>query len=224
MRGGSFGSVVGIVGTQPFQAPRNFIHSLPIYLGGSASSIDHAVLHPDPDVNELWISNMKGWETIVLDLNTHKPKAYIPTPNGGDTHSGGFVRYNADWSGELLADMGGPKSAVRAIMRQRVAARAQAAPAGRGGSAAVAAPTAGGTVAERGKVLFEQTAGGVGCASCHGMDGAGDTNLSTPDIRGADEARVRTALAGVSFMSGIRLTDAELAAVLAHLQTLNTVR
>jgi hypothetical protein len=56
------------------------------------------------------------------------------------------------------------------------------------------------------------------------MDGAGRTDLSTPDIRGADEARVRSALAGVSFMSGIRLTDAELAAVLVHLQTLNTVR
>jgi len=234
MRGGSFGSVVGMVGTQPFQAPRNLIHTMPIWLGGSASSIDHGILHPDPDVNELWISNMKGWETIVLDLNTHKPKAYIPTPNGGDTHSGGFVRYSADWTGELLADMGGPKGAVREIMRQRATARAQAAPAGRGGrgaagrggggAAAAAGPAAGGTVAERGKVIFEQTAGGVGCASCHGMDGAGNANLSTPDIRGADEARVRSALAGVSFMSGIRLTDAELAAVLAHLQTLNTVR
>ena len=68
---------------------------------------------------------MKGWEIIVLDLNTNKPKAYIPTPNGGDTHSGGFVRYNADWTGELLADMGCPKGAVRKIMRERVAARAQ---------------------------------------------------------------------------------------------------
>ena len=215
MRGGSFGSVVGLIGTEPFRAPRDFVQ--PIWLGGSASSIDHAVLHPDPEVNELWISNMKGWETIVLDLNTHKTKAYIPTPNGGDTHSGGFIRYNADWTGELLADMGGPKGAVREIMRQRVAARVQAAPGGRG--AAAAAPAL--TLEERGALVFEQTAGGVGCASCHGTNGAGDASLSTPDIRSADEARVRSALAGVTAMSGIRLTEAELEAVLAHLQTLN---
>ena len=84
---------------------------------------------------------------------------------------------------------------------------------------APAAPV--GTLAERGRIVFEQTAGGVGCASCHGMDGAGDAGLSTPDIRGADEARVRSALTGVTLMSGIRLTEAELEAVLAHLQTLN---
>ena len=77
------------------------------------------------------------------------------------------------------------------------------------------------TLEERGALVFEQTAGGVGCASCHGMDGAGDASLSTPDIRGADEARVRSALDGVVLMSGIRLTDAELEAVLAHLQILN---
>jgi mono/diheme cytochrome c family protein len=220
------GSVVGLVGTQPFRSPRNFIHNMPIWLGGSASSVDHGILHPDPEVNELWISNMNGWEMIVLDLDTHQPTDYIATPNGGDTHSGGFVRYNADWTGELLADMGGPKGAVREIMRERVAA--VPAPAGRGGrggrGAAAAAPAPAapvGTLAERGRIVFEQTAGGVGCASCHGMDGAGDAGLSTPDIRGADEARVRSALTGVTLMSGIRLTEAELEAVLAHLQTLN---
>ena len=78
---------------------------------------------------------MNGWETIVLDLNTNKVKTYIPTPNGGDTHSGGFVRYNPDWTGELLADMGGPKRAVREIMQQRAVAAAAAA----GGAVAVAA-------------------------------------------------------------------------------------
>ena len=61
-------------------------------------------------MNELWVSSMNGWETIVLDLNTLKPKAYIPTPSGGNTHSGGFVRYQADWTGEWMADQGGPKS------------------------------------------------------------------------------------------------------------------
>ena len=220
------GSVVGYIATQPrFTSPRNLIHNMPIWLGGSASSIDHGVLHPDPEVNELWISNMYGWETIVLDLDDHETKHYIPTPNGGDTHSGGFVRYDSDWNGELLTDMGGPKDSVREIMRERVAAVPP--PAGRGGRgggrggvrAAAAAPAL--TLADRGAVVFEETAGGVGCASCHGANGAGDATLSTPDIRGADEARVRSALAGVEIMSGINLSEADLEAVLAHLQTLN---
>jgi hypothetical protein len=102
------GGVLGVVDTTIFRTDRSM--NQPITLGGSAASIDHAILHPDPDVNELWISNMKGWETIVLDLDTYETEAYIPTPNGGDTHSGAFVSYNPDWTGELLVDMGGPKS------------------------------------------------------------------------------------------------------------------
>jgi mono/diheme cytochrome c family protein/DNA-binding beta-propeller fold protein YncE len=206
------GSVVGVVTTAPFAAPRQLLHQLPIHLGGSASSIDHGVLHPDPKVNELWITNMNGWETIVLDLNTHKVKAYVPTPNGGDTHSGGFVRYAPDWKGELLADMGGPKRPMYAAMRQRVAAASKA-------PAAAAPVTA--AASTSGRALYEKTAGGVGCAACHGINGRGSTQVSAPDIRGANEARVRAALAGVAIMSRITLTDAEIAAVVAHLQELN---
>jgi mono/diheme cytochrome c family protein len=211
------GSVIGVVDTRTFAAPRNFIHNMPLNLGGSASSVDHGILHPDPKVNELWISNMNGWETIVMDLNTHKVTTYIPTPNGGDTHSGGFVRYTADWKGELLADMGGPKAAVRGTMRQRVAARQPAVapnPAG--------APAAGGgNPLALGRTIFEKTAGGVGCAACHGIGARGGAQLNAPDIRGADEMRVRAALAGVAAMSRIMLNDAEIAAVVAHLQELN---
>ena len=106
------GAVLGVVDTKTFSPARGSAvpHEMPIWLGGSASSVDHAILHPDPAVNELWVSSMNGWETIVLDLNTLKPKAYIPTPSGGNTHSGGFVRYQADWTGEWMADQGGPKS------------------------------------------------------------------------------------------------------------------
>jgi mono/diheme cytochrome c family protein len=194
------------------------MRQLPIPLGGSASSIDHGILHPDPKVNELWISNMNGWETIVLDLNTHKVKAYIPTPNGGDTHNGSFVRYSPDWKGELLADMGGPKAAVRALMRERVAAAQAAAPA----PPPAAAPGGTGQNAlALGRTIFEKTAGGVGCASCHGMNGRGGAQFNAPDIRGADEMRLRSALAGVVVMSQIRLNDAEIGAVVLHLQELN---
>jgi hypothetical protein len=101
------GAVVGVVDTVAFRQSRD-LHNMPIWLGGSASSVDHCILHPDPEVNELWISNMNGWETIVLDLNTHEVEAYIPTPNGGDTHNGAFVQYEADWTGTLLYDIGGP--------------------------------------------------------------------------------------------------------------------
>jgi DNA-binding beta-propeller fold protein YncE/mono/diheme cytochrome c family protein len=207
------GSVVGLVMTAGFQAPRNFIHNMPIYLGGSASSVDHGILHPDPELNELWISNMNGWETIILDLDTHKVKAYIPTPNGGDTHSGGFARYTADWKGDLLTDMGGPKSAVRAVMRERAAARPPAAP--------LPVAAAGGTAPVSGRQIFETIAGGVGCASCHGMDAKGGTTAKAPDIRGADEMRIRSALAGVTVMSRITLNDVEIAAVVSHLRELN---
>lgn len=206
------GSVVGLVETEGFQAPRNLIHNMPIYLGGSASSVDHGILHPDPARNELWVSNMNGWETIVLDLTTHKVTAYIPTPNGGDTHSGGFVRYGPDWTGELLTDMGGPKAAVRALMRERIAA---ARPAG------AAAPAAAATGPVSGRQIFEKTAGGIGCAACHGIDARGGAQAKAPDIRGADEMRVRSALAGVTVMSRITLNDAEIAAVVSHLQELN---
>jgi hypothetical protein len=54
------------------------------------------------------------------------------------------------------------------------------------------------------------------------MDGRGRAALSTPDIRGAGEDRIRPALAGgVPLMRNIRLTDDEIAAVVEHLRVLN---
>lgn len=102
----------------------------PFHLGGSAASVDHCALHPDPEVNEIWVSNMRGWETIVVDLDTYTVTDYIPTPNGGDTHGMAFVWYNTDWTGELMSDMGGPKSAT---MKAEILARATAAAAAAGG-------------------------------------------------------------------------------------------
>ena len=119
------GGVLGLIDATTFRPSRAM--NQPITLGGSASSIDHAILHPDPAVNELWVSNMNGWETIVVSLDTYEVTDYIATPNGGDTHSGAFVRYDANWNGELLIDMGGPKAAsVWAEVRTRVAAAAAA--------------------------------------------------------------------------------------------------
>lgn len=70
-------------------------------------------------------------------------------------------------------------------------------------------------------MLFEKTAGGVGCAACHGITGRGSTQISAPDIRGADEARIRAALTGVAVMKSITVTDAEIAALAVYLQELN---
>ncbi len=116
------GGHLGMIDLKTFAQSRT-IHRMPIDLGGSASSVDHAILHPDPEVNELWVSNMNGWETIVLDLETHEPTDWIATPNGGNTHSGCFVQYDADWTGELQSDMGGPKSqAMWDMVKAKVAA------------------------------------------------------------------------------------------------------
>ncbi len=111
-------------GVGRFRASRAF--NQPLYLGGSASSVDHCALNPDPDTNEIWVSNMKGWETIVVSLDTKTVTDYIPTPNGGDTHGMAFVWYDAGWDdGVLMVDMGGPKSdAMWAEVAARVAADA----------------------------------------------------------------------------------------------------
>jgi hypothetical protein len=114
----NIGSVLGMIDVKTFTPTRAGFMQMPIFLGGSAASVDHAILHPDPAVNELWVSNMNGWETIVLDLNTYKPKAWIATPNGGDTHNGAFVRYDADFNGTVLTDMGGPvANEIRDLVR-----------------------------------------------------------------------------------------------------------
>jgi DNA-binding beta-propeller fold protein YncE len=106
----NLGNSMSIFDMTRFRASRDHGNT-PFYLGGSASSVDHCAMHPDPEVNEVWISNMKGWETIVVDLDTYEVEAYINTPNNGDTHGMAFVWYDGGWdSGELMVDMGGPKS------------------------------------------------------------------------------------------------------------------
>jgi hypothetical protein len=54
------------------------------------------------------------------------------------------------------------------------------------------------------------------------MDGRGRAALSTPDIRGAGQDRVRPALnGGVPLMRNIMLTEDEITAVVEHLRVLN---
>lgn len=116
------GGVLGLIETKDF-IPSRAINQ-PINIGGAI--IDHATLHPDPEVNELWVTSSGTWETIVLDLNTNEVKARIPTPNGGDTHSGAFVRYDANFAGELLSDQAASTQSLYA-KRLELAAKAAAA-------------------------------------------------------------------------------------------------
>ncbi|MEE9285112.1 MAG: hypothetical protein V3V35_05205, partial [Dehalococcoidia bacterium] len=67
---------------------------------------DHATLNP-ADTSELWLSCNSSFEVVVWDMDQRVVKERIPMPNGGSTHSGSFVRYAPDFSGELLSDSNG---------------------------------------------------------------------------------------------------------------------
>tara|TARA_R110002051_G_scaffold281373_1_gene342986 strand:+ start:5397 stop:5954 length:558 start_codon:yes stop_codon:yes gene_type:complete len=69
-----------------------------------------------------------------------------------------------------------------------------------------------------GKVIFEETAGGVGCQSCHGADGSGD---SAPDIRGQDARAILEQLRRNENMSFITLSSGEVDQVAAYLDYLH---
>ncbi len=68
---------------------------------------DHLTLHPDPALNEMWLSCNSSFEVVVWDMVNREVTARIPMPEGGSTHSGSFVRYDPDFTGELLSDHGG---------------------------------------------------------------------------------------------------------------------
>jgi hypothetical protein len=74
---------------------------------------DHATLHPNPDTNELWIACNSSFEIAVFDLAKRSIKDRIPMPNGGSTHGSAFVRYNADFTGEVVSDQNGLHNSAR---------------------------------------------------------------------------------------------------------------
>lgn len=92
-------------------------------------------------------------------------------------------------------------------------------------SSPVPTPTAtagGGDLLAQGKLIFEKTAGGVGCAACHGLNGKGIAQMNSPNVRGKNEGDVRIAIqGGVPMMAFIKLTDEEITAVVAYLRYLN---
>jgi mono/diheme cytochrome c family protein len=70
-------------------------------------------------------------------------------------------------------------------------------------------------LAAKGKVIFDETAGDVGCAACHGEDARGDG--AAPDIRKAGEAQIRDGLEHTGDMRGFGLTPVDIRAVAAYL-------
>jgi len=60
---------------------------------------------------------------------------------------------------------------------------------------------------EEGREIFEETAGGVGCAMCHGPTAEGDIG---PAIQGADPAMIRGQLDTNDQMAFISLSDEEI--------------
>lgn len=71
-----------------------------------------------------------------------------------------------------------------------------------------------------GQLIFEETAGTIGCAYCHGFtgDGNGAAGEGAPYIRGASKSAIRGALTGgVPLMGFIKLNETELDAVTKYL-------
>lgn len=72
-----------------------------------------------------------------------------------------------------------------------------------------------------GREVYEVTAGGAGCAICHGSDAGGGSG--GPAVAGATKSAISAALGGgVASMSFIELTTEELDAVYEYLQTLSS--
>ena len=72
----------------------------------------------------------------------------------------------------------------------------------------------------KGEEIYQKTAGGIGCKTCHGTDGKGIPNTA-PDIREASAEDIRRSLGGDA-MNFIFLTEEELEAVAAYLKYLGS--
>jgi hypothetical protein len=69
-------------------------------------------------------------------------------------------------------------------------------------------------VVERGRVVYDVSAGGVGCAMCHAPFALGDIG---PDVRGMSARDISDALGSIPDMAFISLSDADLADLATYL-------
>jgi len=98
----NLGGSLGLIDLTTFHAVRDY------YIGGQ--TIDHTLTNPFA-TNETWVTSSGTAETIVFDMDLREVIARIPDANGGDTHSGAFVHYEPDWTGDLCNDNGGVRGA-----------------------------------------------------------------------------------------------------------------
>jgi len=118
---------------------------------------------------------------------------------------------------------GGETTQAPTAPQATVAVQPTSAPAAPAATAPSSPASAGGDQLAAGKLIFEKTAGGVGCAYCHGLDGKGNgpAGVGAPANRGKTEEQVRNALASVELMGIVKLSDGDVKAVAAYLQYLN---
>ncbi len=90
---------------------------------------DHGTLMPDPSRNELWVTSNSSFEVVVWNMDQQTVTKRIPTPNGGSTHSGSFVWYKPDGTGEVLSDQNGTHFEARDAQTKIAAAAAAGNPA-----------------------------------------------------------------------------------------------
>lgn len=158
---------------------------------------DHVFLSPNG--KEVWVGENRGNQISIIETATDEVVSSIPMP--GDTHSVRFVE---------ISTPSAPSAAVPAPGAGAGAApRPQASPA--------PSPTSGAANANlvsRGEKLFQETAG---CQACHGRDARGG---SGPNVRGKTAADIRFQLEENPAMGSLRLTEDEMAAVAAYLQSL----
>ncbi len=78
-------------------------------------------------------------------------------------------------------------------------------------------------LAAKGRELFEVSAGGVGCASCHGSFALGDIEVG-PNIRGVSADTIKNALENVEVMEFLasQLKDEDITAIAEYLKYLGT--
>ena len=69
-----------------------------------------------------------------------------------------------------------------------------------------------------GKTLYDESAGGVGCAMCHAVDARGDIG---PSLRGKSLGDIQFAMENNEQMSFIIVSPEEIEAIAAYLQQLN---
>ncbi len=70
-----------------------------------------------------------------------------------------------------------------------------------------------------GRILFERTAGQVGCAACHNAFGTGDSGVG-PYVRGVSQENILNALEGIEEMEFFDLSNEEVSAITEYLRWL----